>query len=101
VRFLSLAAAKGKPVRELAAAMQRLPQVIVNVRVADRDGLAGAAGVAEAVAAAEASLGDDGRVLVRSSGTEPLIRVMVEAGTEERARAYAGAIADAVRSSLG
>ena len=101
VRFLSLAAAKGKPVHELAAAMQRLPQVIVNVRVADRDGLADASGVAEAVAAAEASLGDDGRVLVRSSGTEPLIRVMVEAGTEERARAHAGAIADAVRSSLG
>ena len=101
VRFLSLAAARGEPVHELAAAMRRLPQVIVNIRVADRDGLAHAGAIAEAVAAAEGSLGDDGRVLVRSSGTEPLIRVMVEAGTEERARAHADAIADAVRASLG
>ena len=101
VRFLSLAAAKGVPVRELAAAMRRQPQVIVNVPVTDREGLASADAVGQAVAAAEAALGDDGRVLVRSSGTEPLIRVMVEAGTEEWARTYADAIADAVRSSLG
>src|SRR4249919_343315 len=100
VRFLSLAAAKGVPVAELASAMRRHPQVIVNVPVTDREGLASADAVGQAVAAAETALGDDGRVLVRSSGTEPLIRVMVEAGTEERARTHADAIADAVRSSL-
>jgi len=101
VRFLSLAARRRVSVGELAAVMRRYPQVMVNVRVPDRDALADAAVVEEAVAVAEAALGDQGRVLVRPSGTEPLIRVMVEAATEQDARSHAGAIADAVRRSLG
>jgi phosphoglucosamine mutase len=81
--------------------MQRFPQVLENVQVRDRDALDGADAVWEAVAAAERGLGDRGRVLVRSSGTEPLVRVMVEAETEEEARTHAHAIADTVRAALG
>jgi phosphoglucosamine mutase len=101
VRFLSLAAARGETVRELASVMRRFPQVMVNVPVRDREDLDGATAVADAVAAAEADLGDSGRVLVRPSGTEPLIRVMVEAPTEDDARRHAEAIASAVRAALG
>ena len=71
---------------------------MVNVRVAERDGITEARAVGEAVAAAEVALGGGGRVLVRPSGTEPLIRVMVEAETEATARQHADAIADAIRS---
>jgi phosphoglucosamine mutase len=98
VRFLSLAAARGVPLAELAGAMRRRPQVMVNVRVAERDGITQARAVEEAVAAAEVALGGGGRVLVRPSGTEPLIRVMVEAETEATARQHADAIADTIRS---
>ena len=98
VRFLSLAAARGVSLAELAGAMRRRPQVMVNIRVADRDGITEARAVEEAVAAAEVALGGGGRVLVRPSGTEPLIRVMVEAETEATARQHADAIADAIRS---
>jgi phosphoglucosamine mutase len=98
VRFLSLAARRRTSVGELAAAMRRYPQVLVNVRVDDRDVLAEAADVAVAVADAERELGDRGRVLVRPSGTEPLVRVMVEAQSEQLARAHADRIAEVVRS---
>ena len=101
VRFLSLAAERGTSVRELAGVMRRYPQVMLNVDVRDRDGLDGATGVAEAVAVAESELADGGRVLVRPSGTEPVIRVMVEARSEDDARRHAEAIAAAVRSALG
>ncbi len=101
VRFLSLAARSGVSVRTLAAAMQRFPQVMLNVEVRDRDALADAAAVEAAVAAAERDLGTGGRILVRPSGTEPLIRVMVEASSEVDARRHAESVADVVRSSLG
>jgi phosphoglucosamine mutase len=101
VRFLSLAARRGISVGELASVMRRFPQTMRNVHVRDREALAGAAAVAEAVDAAEAALGERGRVLVRSSGTEPLVRVMVEAETEDEATKHAEAIAEVVRSALG
>src|SRR5439155_13258185 len=100
VKFLSLARARGVPVSDVAASMERFPQVLLNVPVDDRDRLGGAAQVWEAVERAERALGEAGRVLVRASGTEPLVRVMVEASTEDEARAHADAIADAVRRSL-
>lgn len=101
LQFLTLAARRGVSVGRLAEAMHRYPQVLENVPVADREGLEGAEGVWAVVREAEAALGRDGRVLVRASGTEPLVRVMVEAPTEEAARAHASSIAARVRSVLG
>jgi phosphoglucosamine mutase len=101
VRFLSLAASRGSSVAELVSPMRRFPQVLENVEVADQGGLPEAEGVWYAVERAEGKLGDRGRVLVRPSGTEPVVRVMVEAETEEEARAHAEAVAEAVRTALG
>jgi phosphoglucosamine mutase len=101
LRLLAIMARTGQPLSELAKVMRRLPQVLVNVRVADRDGLTSSAAVTSAVAAAEAALGDRGRVLVRASGTEPLVRVMVEAETEEGARVVAERLAEVVGDQLG
>jgi phosphoglucosamine mutase len=97
VRFLSLAALTGRTVGELAGAMRRYPQVMINVPIDGGGGLADAAAVEDAVADAEASLGGRGRVLVRPSGTEPLIRVMVEAETEDEAATHAESVAKAIR----
>ena len=72
----------GRPLASLAAVVTKYPQVLRSVRVADRGGLEAASGFWDAVHAAEAELGDQGRVLVRPSGTEPVVRVMVEAADE-------------------
>ncbi|HWC71788.1 MAG TPA: phosphoglucosamine mutase [Actinomycetota bacterium] len=100
VRFLSLAAASGRSVAELASVMHRYPQRMINVEVADRS-VAETDAVRGAVAEAEAALGLDGRVLVRPSGTEPLVRVMVEAETGSLATEHAERIAGAIRSAAG
>ncbi|MDQ3962742.1 MAG: phosphoglucosamine mutase [Actinomycetota bacterium] len=86
---------------ELAHVFDAYPQVLVNVRVADPTKLDEAADLWDAVAAAEHALGIDGRILVRASGTEPLVRVMVEATDETTARATAERLAEAVEKSLG
>jgi phosphoglucosamine mutase len=99
--FLSLAAKTGVSVADLAGRMQRYPQVLVNVEVRDRAAFDGAIEVDSAVAAAEATLGERGRILVRPSGTEPLVRVMVEAETQDEARTHADAVAEVVRRTLG
>ena len=101
VRFLSLAARRGIPVRELAAAMERFPQVLVSVEVAHKERLDQAGEIWQAVREHESSLNGSGRVLVRASGTEPVVRVMVEAETEEIAREHAEAVAGHVASALG
>jgi phosphoglucosamine mutase len=101
VRFFSLARRKGASVTELAATMQRFPQVLVNVPVVHKDRLEAAEDVWEAVRVAEAALGSGGRVLVRISGTEPVVRVMVEAETEEDALHHADTVAGAVSAALG
>jgi phosphoglucosamine mutase len=95
--LLDVVARTGRPLADLAAStMTRLPQVLVNVRtahrVADLDDL-----LAADVAAAEAELGDRGRVLLRPSGTEPVVRVMVEAPTDAEAHDVAARLAAAVR----
>lgn len=99
ISLLDVVARTGDGLADLAAAaMTRLPQVMVNVRLAHRDpGLIDA--VAGQVADAERRLGDLGRVLLRPSGTEPLMRVMVEAPTDAEARAVAEELADAVRAA--
>jgi phosphoglucosamine mutase len=93
--------AAGRPLAELAQVMERLPQVLVNVRDVDKDGLADAAALWAAVDEEEAALDGDGRVLLRASGTEPVIRVMVEADTEERAAEVAERLAGVTREVLG
>jgi phosphoglucosamine mutase len=99
VRFLSLARRKGKTLRELTSAMERFPQVLENVRAADARVVAASSQVVDATRLAEDSLGDRGRVLVRASGTEPVVRIMVEAETEEDARRHVEAVARAVRAA--
>mgnify|MGYP005840411665 CR=1 FL=1 len=101
VRFLSLSVRTGRSVADLAAAMPRFPQVLENVHVVHKERLQEAAEVWEAVAEAERALGGGGRVLVRASGTEPIVRVMVEAETEERARRLAEGLAEVVARALG
>ena len=90
----------GKTLAELASIITVFPQVLVNVRDVDRSRANTDPDVIAAVAAASASLGDSGRVLLRPSGTEPLVRVMVEAADEETARGHADELADVVRSAL-
>ncbi|MFD3802216.1 phosphoglucosamine mutase [Streptomyces sp. NPDC058611] len=91
----------GRPLAELAGVMTRLPQVLINVPDVDRSRVTTSAELAAAVADAERELGSTGRVLLRPSGTEPLVRVMVEAADIEQARAVAGRLADVVKSALG
>jgi phosphoglucosamine mutase len=89
--------------RDLAEAkpMEKLPQTLVNVEVADREAIAGATAVDEAVARESAALEGRGRVLLRPSGTEPLVRVMAEAPSAEEAEAVCKRLADLVREELG
>jgi phosphoglucosamine mutase len=89
--------------RDLAEAepMEKLPQMLVNVEVADREAIAGAAAVHEAVEREAAGLEGRGRVLLRPSGTEPLVRVMAEAPTAEEAEGVCKRLADLVREELG
>ena len=89
-------AATGASLAELAGVVQKLPQILINVPVIDRAAVAGSVEVAEAVRAVEVELGDTGRVLLRPSGTEQLVRVMVEAPTQDLADAVAGRLADVV-----
>jgi phosphoglucosamine mutase len=91
----------GRTLRELAGVMERLPQVLINVPDVDRSRVGTSAELAAAVTEAERELGATGRVLLRPSGTEPLVRVMVEAADIEQARSVAGRLADVVKSALG
>ena len=100
LHLLARVAQTGTSLADLAGAVVKLPQVLINVSGVDKNRLGQAAGVIAAVAAAENSLGSNGRVLLRSSGTEPLVRVMVEATSEADATLHAEAIASAVRAEL-
>jgi phosphoglucosamine mutase len=99
LHLMARMAATGRSLADLASVLTKLPQVLLNVRVADRTAGATAPEVAAAVAAAEAELGETGRVLLRPSGTEPLVRVMVEAATVDTAGSVAEAIAATVREA--
>jgi phosphoglucosamine mutase len=100
LHLVSEMARQGKSLAELASIMTVYPQVLVNVRGVDRDRVDDE-GVQAAVRMVEDTLGDTGRVLLRASGTEPLVRVMVEAADEETAQQHAGALAAVVRERLG
>lgn len=101
VQLLTTVVATERTLADLATVMRRLPQVLVNVRDVDKDALTGCDALWQALAAEESALGALGRVLVRASGTEPVVRVMVEADSEERAEAVAGRLADIVAKELG
>ncbi|MDR8408778.1 phosphoglucosamine mutase [Nonomuraea sp. 3-1Str] len=96
LHLLAVVASSGKPLRELASIMTPMPQVLINVKDVDK-AKAKEAELVSAVADAEAELGDTGRVLIRPSGTEPMIRVMVEASSEDQATKVAERLADVVR----
>lgn len=99
--FLAALARLQVPASDAARRIERLPQLLRNVPVANRAGLAASAAVAGAVAAVEAELGAEGRVLLRPSGTEPLVRVMVEAPTLERCELHVDQLCDVVARELG
>lgn len=90
----------GRSLAETAGALQLWPQVLINVPIADRAASLESPGVAAAVVEAQSALGQRGRVLLRPSGTEPLVRVMVEADDEPLARRWAESIAGAVRAAV-
>jgi phosphoglucosamine mutase len=98
--LLTLEALGGAALAERHA-MEKLPQRLVNVRVRDRGAIAGAERVHDAVREAERELAGRGRVLIRPSGTEPLVRVMVEAPTEDEADAVCSRLVALVESELG
>jgi phosphoglucosamine mutase len=100
LHLLARVAQTGLPLAQLASPVQRLPQVLVNVPGVDKSRAGGDVAVAAAVAAAEADLGGTGRVLLRPSGTEPLVRVMVEATDGEHARLVADRLAGVVKERL-
>ena len=97
LQLLAVMARTGRPLHELAKVMTRYPQVLVNVPVEDKAEVAASADLAAAVSAARSELGASGRVLVRPSGTEQAVRVMVEALDGGQAKRVAGALADTVR----
>jgi phosphoglucosamine mutase len=101
VRLLDVVAGTGKELRQLRAeAITEYPQILQNVRVDRGASLDDAGALWDEVRRIETELGEDGRVLVRASGTEPLIRVMVEASSEELARRYADLLSSVTESSM-
>ena len=96
LRLMSRMAQTRSSLAALAEPMQTLPQVLINVQVADKATVADAPSVRSAVAEAEAELGDSGRILLRPSGTEQVVRVMVEAADEDTARQVAVRVAESV-----
>ena len=101
LQLLARVAATGKPLAELAAVMDRLPQVLVNVRGVDRDGVDGLRAAAGGRRAPpRPSSATTGRVLLRPSGTEPVVRVMVEAPDKAQADAVAARLAAVVKAEL-
>ncbi len=100
VQLLSILARERQPLSVLAGRMQRLPQWLENVRVARKEGWDQNPAIREAIARAEAELAGQGRVLVRASGTEPLIRVMLEGADMAQIQRLSAAIAEVIRTEL-
>ena len=98
LKMMEVMLAKEKPMSELAAPVVFYPQVLKNVRVKSKPDAQNDPDVRKAVAEVADALGDQGRILVRESGTEPLIRVMVEAGDEETCEKYVDKVIDVIRA---
>ncbi|OMP68460.1 phosphoglucosamine mutase [Domibacillus epiphyticus] len=101
LQLVNIMKATKKPLSELAAEMKKFPQTLVNVRVTDKHHVTANEKVKAEIEKVEAEMGGNGRVLVRPSGTEPLVRVMVEAATEEQCRSYTERIAKIVEEEMG
>ncbi|MGG3893490.1 phosphoglucosamine mutase [Geobacillus stearothermophilus] len=101
LQLVNIMKIKGKPLSELAGEMKKYPQLLVNVRVTDKEKAMENEQVKKVIQEVEAEMNGNGRVLVRPSGTEPLVRIMAEAQTEEACRAYVERIADVVRREMG
>jgi len=99
VQLLQIMKATGKKLSELAAEMPIFPQRLVNIRVSDKNGAMSGPAVQAIIAEVEAEMAGNGRILVRASGTEPLVRVMAEAPTQEACDAYVERIANVVREN--
>jgi phosphoglucosamine mutase len=99
LQVLAVMQQTGEPLSALVAGMERFPQVMINVRVARRIDVDGTPAIQSAVSDVEAELGKRGRVVLRASGTEPVIRVMVEAVDASEAQALAERLADKVRAA--
>ncbi len=100
VQLLCAMIKNNKHLSELGALMQKFPQVLLNVRVKDKNGWESKAAIQEVIKKYQQELGDNGQILVRASGTEPLIRIMAEGPKQERLEQIAGAIADVVVAEL-
>jgi phosphoglucosamine mutase len=101
LRVLRILSGSGRPLSELAGAYRAFPQVLLNVAVARKPEWSSVPEVLASVQAAEAALGEEGRVLLRYSGTEPLARVMVEGPDASRIAALAEGIAQRIRATIG
>lgn len=99
LKIMEVMLEKKQPLSKLASEVTILPQLLKNVRVKDKNAAQEDPAVKEAVAKAEAELGSDGRILLRQSGTEPLIRVMVEAGTEEICERYVNRLVEVLKEN--
>jgi phosphoglucosamine mutase len=100
LHLISEVATSKKSLKELASFMHRYPQVLINVKGVDKSKLKTSQAVIGRVAEIESELGESGRVLLRASGTEPVIRVMVEADSNEKAEQFASSLAALVKSEL-
>ncbi len=101
LQILAIMQETGKPLSELAAVMTSLPQTLVNVRVRERRNINDIPAIRQVIDAVEQRLGDQGRVLVRYSGTEPLLRIMLEGPDQDDIAGMAAEIAAAVKQHLG
>ena len=100
IQLLDVLVSEGKPLSELAARMRKFPQILINVRVEDKSKLNGNERVEQAIRDVEEKLGDSGRVLVRPSGTEPIVRVMAEGPDEALLQKYVDSIVEVVKMEL-
>ena len=100
LQLMSVMARSKKPLAELAKVMDRFPQVLINVEDVKKEKLESSKAIAVAIGEYEAKLGTSGRILLRASGTEPLVRVMVEAESQSVAEEIAQKLASLVRLEL-
>ncbi|MBS3681275.1 phosphoglucosamine mutase [Ornithinibacillus massiliensis] len=101
IQLVNVMKETGKPLSELASEMTIYPQVLKNVRVTDKEKALNDPTIKQEIEKVEEALGNNGRVLVRPSGTEPLVRVMVEAPTKEECETYTDQIAQVIENLLG